>query len=136
MKPAADKPFTLRFSRVGSPDLGYISVAEYAKEIPFSIQRVYWTYFTPEEVTRGHHAHHRLEQVVVALSGKLRIELEDPTGNKFDFELTKPDQGLFIPRLFWRTLFFEHNTVMLCMASEPYRPEDYIRDYDAFKKLR
>lgn len=136
MKLTLTTPFTLKFDKIGSPELGYISVAEYEKQIPFRIARVYWTYFTPEEVSRGHHAHHSLEQVLIAVSGKIRITLEDPENNTHEFELSKPDQGLYIPKLFWRTLHFEHNTVLLCLASEPYRQEDYIRDHDAFKKLR
>ena len=135
MKTSIKTPHLIRFNRLGSPELGYISVAEYEKQIPFPIERVYWTYFTPEEVTRGHHAHHTLEQVVVALSGKLKIELESSNGERHVFELSKPDQGLYIPRLFWRTLYFEHSSVLLCMASQVYKQEDYIRDYEEFRKL-
>ncbi|MCC7302120.1 MAG: FdtA/QdtA family cupin domain-containing protein [Bacteroidia bacterium] len=130
-----ERPYLIRFDKIGSTELGYISVAEYGKQVPFRVERVYWTYFTPEEITRGHHAHYTLEQVVVAVSGKLKIELEAVNGERNVFELTKPDQGLFIPKRYWRTLFFEHHSVLLCLASQPFVQEDYIRDREVFRKL-
>ena len=50
------KPYFIEFPKIGKPDLGYISVAE-NESLPFQVNRVYWTYFTPEDVMRGGHAH-------------------------------------------------------------------------------
>jgi hypothetical protein len=54
------KPHLINFSKIGSSQLGYISVAE-KENLPFVPKRIYWTYFTPEDVTRGGHAHVELE---------------------------------------------------------------------------
>jgi hypothetical protein len=59
--------------------------------------------------------------------------LEDKKGNHFEFVLNSPDQGLFIPCGYWRTIKFSANAVLMCLASDYYREEDYIRDYKQFK---
>lgn len=127
------RPQIIDFNKVGSSALGFISIAE---ELPFEIKRVYWTYYAPHEVIRGHHAHKELRQVIFAVSGIIKFELEDLTGIKFSFVLDSPEQGLYIPKLHWRTMQFSHNAVLLCLASELYSEEDYLRDYDSFKRWK
>jgi hypothetical protein len=129
-----NSPRFLKFNKIGSPDLGYISVAENFENIPFDIKRVYWTYFTPQDVTRGGHAHLELEQVIIAVSGIITFTTEDLQGNKSEFLLDRPDKGLYIPQKNWRDIKFSHNAVLLCLASEKYIEEDYIRNYETFLK--
>lgn len=128
-------PYLINFDKIGSSNLGYISVGENSDKIPFEIQRVYWTYYTPQDVTRGGHAHYDLEQVIVAVSGTITFNTEDLHGNKEEFILDSPDKGLYIPKLIWRDIKFSHSAVLLCMASEKYIESDYIRDYKTFLKL-
>lgn len=130
------KPAFIHFPKIGSSSLGYISVAENSDQIPFDIQRVYWTYYTPQDVTRGGHAHLELEQVIVAVSGTITFSIEDLNGKKEDFVLDSPDKGLYIPRKIWRDIKFSHSAVLLCLASEKYSEDDYIRDYGIFEKLK
>jgi len=129
-------PHYLHFSKIGSQNLGYISVAENLENIPFEVQRVYWTYFTPQDVTRGGHAHLALEQVIVAVSGTITFMTEDLEGNRTEFVLDSPEKGLYIPKHIWRDIKFSHNAVLLCLASEKYTEADYIREYDNFLKLK
>ena len=133
-KPLAQKPHIIEFKPVGSSELGYITVAEYSKNIPFEIKRVYWTYFTPHNVERGNHAHKTLHQVIVAVSGVIDFELESREGEKYNFKLDNPNKALYIPKEYWRVIKFSHNAVLLCLASLEYEASDYIRDYDAFKQ--
>ena len=129
-----NKPHLINFNKIGSPNLGYISVGENHENIPFELKRVYWTYYTPQDVTRGGHAHYDLEQVIVAVSGTITFTTEDLQGNQQEFILDSPDKGLYIPKLIWRDIKFSHNAVILCMASEKYIESDYIRDYETFIK--
>lgn len=126
-------PHIIKFDKIGTPSLGYISVTEVEKNVPFDIKRVYWTYFTPNHVKRGHHAHIDLQQIIVAVSGIIEFQLEDRAGNKHNFTLDNPDIGLYIPNGYWREIQFSHNAVLLCLASEQYDESDYIRDYNQFK---
>jgi len=130
-----DKPYLIQFNRIGEPAIGYISVAEVQELIPFEIKRVYWTYFTPENITRGGHAHQILEQVLIAVAGRIIVQTELPNGLVQEFVLDSPNKGLFIPQLCWRTMKYSHNAVQLCIANSGYEESDYIRDYDEFKKL-
>ena len=130
-----NKPYIIELEKIGNPSLGYITVAEYQKNIPFEIKRVYWTYFTPNEVLRGGHAHKKLNQVIFAVSGIITFTTEDLQGNKETFVLDTPNKGLFLPEKYCRDIQFSHNSVLICLASEVYTSEDYIRDYNEFKKL-
>lgn len=128
-------PHLIDFSKVGKPELGYLTIAQNSG-LPFRIERVYWTYFTPDEVLRGHHAHHELEQIIFAVSGQIEFELEALDGTKYNFDLTRPNIGLYIPQLHWRTIRFSHNAVLLCLASLEYSENEYIRDYADFQALK
>ena len=129
------KPHIIEFPKVGNSQLGYISIAE-KNNLPFAVKRVYWTYFTPESVERGGHAHYELEQILVAVSGKIIINVEMLNGLTEEFVLEKPNMGLYMPKSTWRTMKYSHNSVQMCLASMEYEEKDYIRDYEVFKKLQ
>jgi dTDP-4-dehydrorhamnose 3,5-epimerase-like enzyme len=127
-------PHLIELSKIGSPSLGYITVGQNSA-LPFTIQRVYWTYFTPDSVIRGHHAHRDLEQLIFAVSGRIEFVLESTDGKAEKFVLDSPNVGLYIPRHYWRTIKFSHNAVLMCLASMEYKEDEYIRDYEEFKAL-
>ncbi len=129
-------PRLIAFEEIGSPQIGFISVAEINKKLPFLVKRVYWTYYTPNHVIRGGHSHKNLEQLIVAVSGIIEFDLEDTSGNKYSFTLDTPSIGLLIPSNYWRKIRFSHNAVMLCMASDIYKESDYIREYKIFKQIK
>ena len=128
------KPKLIQFPKIGNSSLGYISLAE-NETLPFVVHRVYWTYFTPEDVQRGAHAHYKLEQILVAAAGKITEHTEMPNGIKKSFVLESPDKGVFLPKLSWHTMQFSHNAVQMCIANMIYEEKDYIRNYDEFKAL-
>ena len=134
MKKEATKPTLIEFKKIGDPSLGYISVAELEDTIPFEIKRVYWTYYTPDHVQRGGHAHKKLQQVLVAVSGSIEIVLKDIYSKEYDYKLDTPSKGLFVPNGYWRDLKFSHNAVLVCIASDIYKEDDYIRDLSKFIK--
>lgn len=126
------KPYIIEFDKIGNSSLGYITVAEQQKNVPFDIKRVYWTYYTPQDVTRGGHAHKELQQIIFAVSGTIVFNTEDKIGNKESFVLDNPTKGLYLPKLIWRDIHFSHTAVLLCLASELYSEEDYFRSYEEF----
>ena len=128
-------PYTLEFGTIGSSEIGYISVAEFPKSIPFKIERVFWSYYTPQMITRGRHAHYRLEQILIAVSGKIIVTNESLSGHINTHILETPNTGLYIPPMYWHVIQFSHNAVMMSLASMPYEESDYIRDYNDFKKM-
>ena len=126
-------PHIMDMKAIGSEEIGYLTIAEYPENMPFEIKRVYWTYFTPEDIERGSHAHKKLEQIIIAVAGTIEMNLEHKNGQKFNFILDKPYNGLYIPCEYWRTIKFSENGVLLCLASEKYDKDEYIRNYEEFK---
>jgi dTDP-4-dehydrorhamnose 3,5-epimerase-like enzyme len=129
------KPSIITIEKIGNSDLGYISVAELEAHIPFEIKRVYWTYDTPQDVMRGHHAHKTLHQALFAVKGIVRFTFENVEGDVYEFTLDSPEKGIVVPPRFWREIQFSHDAILLCLASAKYDENDYIRDYSIFKSL-
>lgn len=128
-----NEPHLVRLPSIGDSKDGFITVAEFERNIPFAIKRVYWTYYTPQDVTRGFHAHKKLRQVIFALSGVIHFTIETKDSTTHSFNLDKPHEGLFLPPYSWREIKFSHSAVLLCLASEWFEEADYIRDYNTFK---
>jgi dTDP-4-dehydrorhamnose 3,5-epimerase-like enzyme len=130
------KPYIIEFPMMGDPSIGYLSVAQFQNLLPFQPKRVYWTYYTPESIVRGRHAHHQTEQLLVAVSGTILVNIETIGGELFTYKLDRPDRGIYIPELAWHTMQYSHSAVQLIMASSSYDEKDYIRDYEAFNLLK
>jgi len=129
-----EHPRIIDFPKIGKTIEGYISVAE-KETLPFEVKRVYWTYFTPESIHRGGHAHHGLEQILVAVAGKIVVTTQMPGEEEQRFILETADKGIFLPKYCWHEMKYSHNAVQMCIANMPYEVSDYIRDYEEFKKL-
>ena len=118
-----------------SDNRGFLSVIEGGIDIPFEIRRIYYLYMVPE-ASRGAHAHRQLQQLMVATSGSVHVTLDDGRQKK-TFVLDKPWKGLYVAPGLWRDLDnFSGGTVCMVLASEVYKVEDYIRDYDEFITFR
>lgn len=111
---------------------GSLIAIEGERNIPFTIKRVYYIYGTSSGVARGFHAHYHLQQVVVCVSGKCRMILDDGKSRE-DVWLDSRDKGLLISDMTWREMHdFSEDCVLLVLASEHYDEADYIRDYSLF----
>ncbi len=111
---------------------GNLVVAEYGKEIPFLVRRIYYIYGVPEGEKRGFHSHKRLRQVYIAIHGSCEVMLTSGEDIK-TIKLERPAQGLYIGNDVWREIYnFSTDAVLLVLASEEYSEDDYIRKYDKF----
>lgn len=131
--PDHKKPYIINFDPIGSPEMGYIAIAEHPHNFPFKIERVFWSYYTPQMITRGRHAHYKLEQILIPVSGKIIVTNESLSGEITTHILENPNEGLYIPPMYWHVIQFSHNAVMMSIASMKYDESDYIRDYNKFK---
>ena len=112
---------------------GNISVVE-KNIIPFEIKRVYYLYDVPSGSSRGGHAHIEQQAFLIALSGSFNVILNDGKDSK-TVTLKKPNEGLLIPNGIWRELEdFSSGAVCLVLASDVFSEDDYIRDFEVYKK--
>jgi acetyltransferase-like isoleucine patch superfamily enzyme len=114
---------------------GDLSVGEVGKEIPFVPQRYFLVYNVPTKEVRGEHAHRRLHQFMVCLKGSCSVVLDDGT-DRTQVILDTPTLGLYVPPLLWTTQYnYSGDAILLVLASAPYSPADYIRNYDDYLTL-
>jgi len=126
----------IELDRHHSDRKGNLTVVENGETLPFSVKRAYYLYDVPGGEERGAHAHRDLSQLIIAASGSFTVTLDD--GNcKRSFFLNRPYQGLYVKPGIWRDLVdFSSGAVCMVLASDVYKVEDYIRDYDNFLEFR
>lgn len=121
--------------KVSGDERGSLIAVEGSRTVPFEIKRVYYIFNTKDGVARGFHAHKNLKQLIIAVSGSCRIEVDNGL-NRQSIILDTPQQGLLIEGLIWREMHdFSSNCVLLVCASELYDEEDYIRSHTDFKEM-
>jgi dTDP-4-dehydrorhamnose 3,5-epimerase-like enzyme len=112
---------------------GNLSFAEYEKHIPFIVRRCFWIYGVPTKEVRGEHAHKKLKQFLICVSGSVNVILDDGE-NKIEVILNNADKGLYIPPLIWSVQYkYLPASVLFVLASDEYEEDDYLRNYDQFQ---
>lgn len=115
-------------------DRGSLVVAEYNKELPFVVRRIYYIYGVSDGKRRGYHSHRKLQQIYIAIHGSVKVDLDDGVTKQM-VELSSADKGLFIGHNIWREIYdFSPDAVLLVLASDEFSESDYIRSYDEFVK--
>src|SRR5690554_8154353 len=124
-----DKIELIEIRKISDPDgRGNLSVIE-KDVLPFVIKRVYYLYDVPSSSSRGGHAHKKLQQFLIALSGSFDVLLDNGTQRR-DITLNRPDSGLLIPNGIWRELEqYSSGSVCLSFVCVGSDRSDYIRDY-------
>ncbi|MDF2690489.1 MAG: fdtA [Gammaproteobacteria bacterium] len=121
----------INFEKIGD-HRGQLITLENHKSIPFDIKRMYYIFDTKPNVTRGMHAHKKLEQILIAINGSCEILLDDGQ-TKESFKLNSKEVGLYVGNNVWREMHnFSQDCVLLVLASEIYDESDYIRNYQDF----
>lgn len=114
---------------------GNLSFIEEQNHIPFKIKRSYWIYDVPGGETRGGHVYKENQEFIVALSGSFDVILHDGTGRHV-ISLNRSYYGLYVPQGIWRQMDnFSTNALALVLASTYFDKNDYIYDFEEFKKL-
>lgn len=104
--------------------------------LPFEIMRVFYTMDTPMGVTRGRHAHHETEMVLIAIKGVIEVRTITIGGQDHTFMLTNATEGLYLPKLCWHEMKYSADAVQLVICNTLYNEADYIRDWHQFTSLQ
>lgn len=122
----------LEFPQRGD-ERGHLVIVEGGIDVPFDVKRIFYIYGSDETVVRGQHANKRTEFVLINVAGKSKVRVKDGKGNETIFALNRPHTGIYLPRMVWKDMYdFSEDSVLLCLASEHYDAEEYIRDYEEF----
>ncbi len=123
----------LTFKDLGD-ERGKLVVVEGGQDIPFEIARVFYIYNSDATVVRGQHANRDSEFVLLNVAGRSKVRITD-THEEFCVELDRPMMGVYIPKMIWKEMYdFSPDSVLLVLASTHYNGEEYIRDYEEYKK--
>lgn len=130
-----DKVKMLEFHQCGD-ERGHLVVVEGEQDVPFEIKRIFYIYGSDAEVVRGQHANRRSEFVLINVAGRSKVKVKDGKGNEAVFSLNRPHTGIYLPKMMWKDMYeFSSDSVLLCLSSEHYDAEEYIRSYDEFVKI-
>lgn len=114
---------------------GNLSFLESNIHFSFEIKRTYWIYDVPGGEIRGSHAFKKSHEFIIALSGSFDVILND-SKNEVKYSLNRSYYGLYVPNMLWRRLEnFSTNALALIVSSISYDQNDYIRNFNEYKKL-
>ncbi len=115
---------------------GHLSFAELSGALPFAAARYFVVFGVPNREIRGEHAHRTLEQFLVCVHGSCAVRLWDGERGE-EIVLDRPELGLHVPAMVWTTQYkYSSDAVLLVLASDVYREEDYIRDVEEYGRSR
>ena len=113
---------------------GHLTPIEGKYDIPYDIKRVFYIHGVPDVESRGHHAHRWVYQTLICLKGSMKIKLSDSKDEEV-FTLDDPSVGLMIGPWIWNEMYdYSQDCVLLVLCSDYYDEEDYIRDFEVYKK--
>lgn len=122
----------LEFRCVGD-ERGSLVICEGEADIPFIPKRIFYIFDSDESVVRGNHANRDTAFVLINVAGRSKVKVKDGLGNEMVYSLNRPHTGIYIPQMVWKEMYdFSPDSVLLCLASEHYDSEEYIRDYNEF----
>ena len=128
------EPTLLESPPIGADHLGWLCFLD-QHQLPFPVRRVYWISAVPPELSRGGHAHRTTDQLMVCpTTAPVEIELERANGRRWR-ETLGGGRSLVVPRQTWLRTHFSAGSALVVLASSPYNADDYIRDYDAFRRF-
>ncbi len=111
---------------------GNLMAREVGNGLPFAPVRYFLVFDVPSKEVRGEHAHRVCKQFLVCLRGAVSVVCDDGQ-NRQELTLDSPKNGLYLPPMVWAAQYkYTQDAMLLVLASHPYDPADYIRDYDQF----
>ena len=76
-------------------DRGHLVVVEGQTDIPFDIKRIFYIYGSDAEVIRGRHANRKTEFVLINVSGKSKVKVDNGYEQRI-IDLDRPRMGLYL----------------------------------------
>lgn len=110
----------------GKEEMGYLVPLN--EEIPFEVKRLFYLTDVPKEVSRGRHAYRETKQVLICVSGEVKVKCQEGE-RKVIYHLRDNKQGLYLEPHIWREAYdFSEGAVLLVLSSKGYSKDDYIKN--------
>ena len=111
---------------------GNLVARQVGQGLPFVPERCFVIFDVPSKEVRGEHAHRQCAQLLVCLRGSV-VVVADDGHRRQEFLLDDLTMGIHLRPQVWGTQYkYTWDAMLLILASHPYDPADYIRDYDQF----
>lgn len=129
-------PYTLKFTtypeKTGSL-IPFYSNISFPKK--FIIKRFFLLY-GKKNFSRADHAHKKCWQIIIPLSGRIKIKIFNKLVKKIFYLDSKNKYYLIIPPYNWINIFFEKNDdSLLTLCNYKYDKNEYISDINLYKKI-
>ena len=109
----------------GKEEMGYLVPLD--EDIPFEVKRFFYLTDVPKEVSRGRHAYHETKQVLICVSGNVKVKCREGE-REVIYHLRNNKQGLYLEPHVWREAYdFSEDAVLFVLSSKEYNEEDYRR---------
>lgn len=104
------------------------------RDIPFEIKRVFYIFGKGNMGTvRGKHSNRKSEFVLFNIKGKSKVKTIDENNNEMVYELNRPNEAVYLPRMVWKEMYdFSEDAVLMVLSSEYYDAGEYIRNFEDF----
>jgi hypothetical protein len=87
-----------------------------------------------QDTVRGNHANKKTNMCFLAISGKCKITVDNGI-EKETFLMDNPAHGLVCEAMTWKKMFdFSPDCVLMVICDTNYDENEYIDDYNTFKK--
>lgn len=108
-----------------------LSVLEFV-DLPWRPERIYWLQDFRLDKVRGKHAHKKLSQILIMISGTLTLDIYKGVEHERIFFGTDSGQILIQPGI-WRVISAaSKDAILMVLADAPYDESDYIRNWDEY----
>ena len=115
---------------------GNLIPIESGTDVPFDIKRVFYVHSVNDQNDRGKHAHYETNQILICLQGEVDVTVDDGHMKKV-ITLNKKNQAVLVPEMIWdEQIYKTDDTILLVLCNTRYDVDDYINDYNEFKKLK
>ena len=124
-KPINSKSFIFDIKTV-KDQRGCLSSIETLIDMPIEIKRIFYMHHVVTD--RGGHAHTDTDQVIIVMSGSVKIRLFDGE-NTEEYIINDCTKGLYVPRLTFTDLYdFSKDAVCLVLANTHYDMKKSLRN--------
>ena len=101
-------------------------------DIPFYVKRIF-VVDVEKESNRGFHAHFYCHQFLICLKGGVVLELHN--GKEKETIYLNKGNYYHINPMIWAHQEYLNNSMLMVLCSHEYDKEDYITDFEEFKRL-